>query len=116
MKARNPLNCAPLSVSRDCIAHITERGRLATCLPPSTPGSPRASLQAISSRQRTCSINSIRKIAHPFGEQAKAGIGRSKARRRQNHFREKLPQLVSRQFALLRLRGFQFWVIAGTEE
>ena len=38
------------------------------------------------------------------------------ARRRQNHFRKKLPQLVSRQFALLRLRGFQFWVTAGTEE
>jgi hypothetical protein len=31
-------------------------------------------------------------------------------------FRKKLPQLVSRQFALLRLRGFQFWVTAGTEE
>ena len=42
--------------------------------------------------------------------------GNRSGRRRQNHLPKKLPQLVSRQFALLRLRGFQFWVTAGTEE
>ena len=53
---------AALSLARLYRAHQRER-KARDVLAPSTPGSPRASLHAISSRQRTCSINYIRKSA-----------------------------------------------------